>query len=31
MHESMMSNMSMMMNMMGAMHGRGDTGAAPKQ
>ena len=31
MHESM-SNMSMMMNMMGTMHGRGgDTGTAPKQ
>lgn len=30
MHESM-SNMSMMMNMMGTMHGRGEAGAAPKQ
>jgi hypothetical protein len=29
MHESM-SNMSMMMNMMGTMHGRGDTSTAPK-
>jgi hypothetical protein len=30
MHESMMSHMSMMMNMMGAMHGRGET-TAPKK
>ena len=34
MHESMMSNMSMMMNMtgsMGAMHGRGDSDTTPKK
>jgi ABC-type glycerol-3-phosphate transport system substrate-binding protein len=30
MHESM-SSMSMMMNMMGSMHGRGDSDAAPKK